>query len=65
VTRLGSLEFDDGAPTPDTAERLYEPAELQEVRVALHGRCSPRPLDANGFLSAPHSQLSPNFTPVV
>ena len=23
-TRLGTLEFTDGAPTPDTAERLYE-----------------------------------------
>lgn len=23
-TRLGRVEFDDGAPTPDTAERLYD-----------------------------------------
>ena len=24
TTRLGTLEFDDGAPTPETAERLYD-----------------------------------------
>ena len=23
-SRLGTLEFNDGAPTPDTAERLYD-----------------------------------------
>ena len=23
-SRLGTLEFDDGAPTPDTAERVYD-----------------------------------------
>ena len=23
-SRLGTLEFSDGAPTPDTAERLYD-----------------------------------------
>ena len=53
TTRLGTFEFDDGAPAPDTAARLYDHLDfMRGVEAFLSGYQGASPVAARrGFLS--------------
>ena len=53
-TRLGTLEFDDGAPSPDTAERLYDNLDFMRGVEAFLSSYQGASMQAirGGFLSA-------------
>ena len=36
-SRLGTLEFNDGAPTPDTAEQSWRPSEIEAYSTGSNG----------------------------